>query len=118
MAKAWLDPPPARVVTRPWWLLPAAGLWAFGLVVVSYLVRPSLEQVNGPLVLLPLGAPLVVVVLVTLSLAMARPPARWPTVVAWVLAALLDGLALVGMLTVGIFILPVAGMVTVACALS
>ena len=118
MAKARLDPTPGKVVTRPWWLLPAAGLWAVGLVVASYLVRPSLEQVNGPLVLLPLGAPLVVVLLVTLFLAVARPTVRWPMVVAWVLAALLDGLALVGMLTIGVFILPVAGMVTVACALS
>lgn len=119
MAKAGLDPPPGRVVTRPSWLLPAAGLWAVGLVVASYVVRPSLEQVNGPLVLLPLGTPLVVVSLVAVSLAVARRrPARWPTLVAWVLAALLDGLALVGMLTIGIFILPVAGMVTVACALS
>ena len=135
MAKAGLDPPPGpwpdvagrvgvpvpagRAVRRPFWLLPAAGLWAVGLVVASFVVRPSLEQVNGPLVLLPLGAPLLVVVLVAVSLAVARRRStRWPTVVAWVLAALLDGLALVGMLTIGIFILPVAGMVTVACALA
>src|ERR1700676_4488948 len=87
MAKAGLDPPrpglddggragapvPAgRVVRRPFWLLPAAGLWAVGLVVASFVVRPSLEQVNGPLVLLPLGAPLVVVLLVAMSLAVAR----------------------------------------------
>jgi len=134
MAKAGLDPPlrhgpvvagrsdapvnPGRVVTRPCWLLPAAGLWAAGLVVASYVVSPSLEQVNGSLVLLPLGAPLLVVASVAVSLTVARrSSARWPRVVAWVLAALLDGLALVGMLTIGIFVLPVAVMVTLACAL-
>lgn len=110
--------PSAQATRRPRWLLPAAGVWSAGLIAAAFLVTPSLVQVNGPKVLVPVGAPLAVVVMVTLALAVARGrSARWPTVVAWLLAGLLDCLAFVGMLTVGVFLLPVAVAVTVACAM-
>ncbi len=109
-------PYPAQAARRPFWLLPAAGLWAAGLVVMAFLGSRSLVQVNGPKVLIPIGAPLAAVGLVALCLAMTRRTSmRWPRVVAWILAGLLDGLALVGMLTIGIFILPVAIAITAAC---
>ena len=82
------------------WLLGAAGVWSAGLIAAAVLVRPSLVQVNGPKVLIPVGAPLAVVAMVALALAVARRcSVRWPTVVAWVLAGLLDCLTLAGMLT-------------------
>ncbi len=110
-------PPPSP--RRPLWVLAAAGLWSAGLIAASFWVRPSLIQVNGAKVLLPVSAPLAIVVLVALGLSLARwRSARWATIVSWVLAGLLDGLALVGMLTIGIFILPVAIAVTAACAMS
>ena len=105
-------------VRRPVWLLPAAGVWSAALIAAALLVSPSLVEVNGPKVLVPVSAPLVVVVMVSLALAVARRRrSRWPTVVAWVLAGLLDCLALVGMLTIGVFLLPAAIAVTVACAM-
>ena len=109
--------PSAPAGRRPRWLLSAAGVWSVGLLAAALLIRPSLVQVNGPKVLLPVGAPLAVVVMVALALAVARRyPWRWPTVVAWVLAGLLDCLTLVGMLTIGVFLLPVAIAVTMACS--
>jgi hypothetical protein len=109
---------PPRSAGRPLWLLAAAGLWSAGLIAASFSVRPSLIQVNGPKVLLPVSAPLAIVALVALGLTVARRrSARWATVVSWVLAGLLDCLALVGMLTIGVFILPVAIAVTAACAM-
>ena len=110
--------PSVRAVRRPVWLLPAAGVWSAALIAAALLVSPSLVEVNGPKVLVPVSAPLVVVVMVSLALAVARRRrSRWPTVVAWVLAGLLDCLALVGMLTIGVFLLPAAIAVTVACAM-
>ncbi len=110
---------PSPSSRRPLWLLAAAGLWSAGLIGASFWVRPSLIQVNGAKVLLPVGAPLAIVALVVLGLSLARRrSARWATIVSWVLAGLLDCLALVGMLTIGIFILPVAIAVTAACAMS
>jgi hypothetical protein len=92
-------------------------VWSVGLIGAALLIRPSLVQVNGPKVLLPVGAPLAVVVMVALALAVARRrPWRWPTVVAWMLAGLLDCLTLVGMLTIGVFLLPAAIAVTMACS--
>ena len=111
--------PAFTVIQTPLWLLAAAGLWSAGLIGASFWVRPSLIQVNGAKVLLPVSAPLAIVALVVLGLSLARRrSARWASIVSWVLAGLLDCLALVGMLTIGIFILPVAIAVTAACAMS
>ena len=82
-------------------------------------LSPSLVAVNGAKVLLPLAAPLSVVVLVS-GLLWFR---RWrgssgAGVLAWTLSVLLDLLALAGLLTIGIFIMPVAVLVSVACALN
>jgi hypothetical protein len=99
-------------------LLAAAALWSAGLITVAFMGRPALVQVNGPKVLLPVGVPLAVVVLVALALTVARRHSvRWPTVVAWVLSGLLGCLALLGLLTIGVFVLPVAVVVTVVCAM-
>ena len=93
-------------------------MWSAGLIAAALLISPSLVQVNGPKVLVPVGAPLVIVVMVALALGVARRRAsRWPTVVAWMLTGLLDCLTLVGMLTIGIFLLPAAVAVTVACSM-
>ena len=109
-------PYPGQAARRPFWLLPTAALWAAGLLVMAFLGSRSLVEVNGPKVLIPIGAPLAVVVLVAILLAMTRRTSmRWPRAVAWIFSGLLDGLALVGMLTIGIFILPVAIAVTAAC---
>ncbi len=126
----------------PIWLLSAAAIWSAGLIVAG-LVAPmyssmsstsvtgstgtfqarastsaTLVQVNGMRVLVPLCAPLVVVALVGFALCLPRRRSNsWPGVVAWVLAVALDGFAFVGMMTIGILVLPVGILVTVSCAL-
>ncbi|HEY4946868.1 MAG TPA: hypothetical protein VII19_03145 [Acidimicrobiales bacterium] len=87
------------------------------MIIAGLLVRPSPVLVNGAKVLIPLGFPLVAVALVALALWLRRRHSmRWAGVVARVLAALLDGLAVLGVLTIGIFVFPVAVAVTMACA--
>ncbi len=111
--------PASPVSGRPRWLLAAAGAWSAGLIAAAVLIHPSLVQVNGPKVLLPVSAPLAVVGVVAAALAIGRARSgRGCLVVAWAFSGLLDCLALVGMLTIGVFILPVAIAVTAACAMS
>jgi hypothetical protein len=113
----------------PWLLLPAA-LWSVGLVVAALLVpvydteagssvSATLVQVNGMKVLIPVGVPLVVVVLVAAALIYRRSQGkRGAGALAWAFAGLLCLLALVGILTIGIFVLPVAVVVMVVCGLA
>lgn len=130
----------------PVWLLGSAAIWSVGLVVAGLVVplystssstavngstgstgsiqvragpSATLLQVNGMKVLVLLGIPLAVVVLVAGALRLRRRHlARWPGFVAWTLAGVLDCFAILGLMTIGPFVAPVAGLVTVACALS
>ena len=99
-------------------MLVAAAAWSVGLIVAGLCLMPSLVAVNGPKVLLPLAAPLSVVVLVSGLLRFRTwRGSSGAGVLAWSLSVLLDLLALAGLLTIGILILPVAVLVSVACAL-
>jgi cytochrome bd-type quinol oxidase subunit 2 len=79
----------------------------------------TLVQVNGFKVLAPVGLPLLAVAVVAFTLWRRRKNetagARWP---AWVVTVLLVGVALLGMLSIGPFIVPVAVLVAVARARS
>lgn len=100
-------------------LLVGAALWSAALIVVGCLVSAAggtIVQQNGPIVLVPLGVPLVAVAVVSLALALRRRPGAGP--VAWTAAVALGVLALVGMLTIGLFVVPAAVLVVVACSRS
>jgi len=119
----------------PWLLIPSA-LWSVGLVAAalwvpvydsgtsapggtSSSVSSTLVQVNGMKVLIPVGVPLVVVGLVAAALCYRRSRGKQGAgAIAWVSAGLLGLLALVGILTVGVFVLPVAVVVMVVCTLA
>lgn len=79
----------------------------------------TLVQVNGLWVLWLVSAPLVAVVVVALVLRFrareARPGAG---VLAWTVTVLLGAFAVVGILSIGRFILPVAVLVVLACAMT
>jgi hypothetical protein len=110
---------PSRPSQAPVWLLGAAAAWSVGLIVAGLSVSPSLIQVNGGKVLVPLTMPLMVVLLISgLLWFRARRHVGGAGPLAWVLSALLDLLALAGLLTIGIFVLPVAALVAIACALT
>jgi hypothetical protein len=97
--------------------LAAAAACSVGLIAAGLLLSPSLVEVNGEKVLVPLAMPLMVVVMVSgLLWFRARRHVPGAGVAAWSLSVLLDLLALAGILTIGIFVLPVAVLVTVACA--
>jgi len=119
---------------RSRWLLFPAALWSVGLVVAALLVpvydtgasqpgrsassvSTTLVQMNGMSVLIPVGVPLAVVGLVAAALGHRRSRGKQGAgVLAWIFAGLLGLLALFGMLTIGIFVLPVAVVVMVVCA--
>jgi hypothetical protein len=77
----------------------------------------TLVQVNGLWVLVPVSLPLLAVAVVVSSLwfraKRARPGAG---VLAWIVTGLLGVLTLVGMLSIGPFILPAAVLAGAACA--
>ncbi|MDA8183415.1 MAG: hypothetical protein M0035_03165 [Actinomycetota bacterium] len=79
----------------------------------------TLVQVNGFKVLAPVSLPLFSVVVVAFALWRRRknqaPGAGW---LAWAVTALLVVFALLGMLSIGLFIVPVAVLVALACARS
>jgi hypothetical protein len=114
-------PDPLRTETSspaPVWTLIAAAVWSMGLMAAGLWISPSLVAVNGVKVLVPLGLPLAVVLLVSALLRFRTwRGASGAGALAWSLSVLLDLLALAGVLTIGIFVLPVAALVSVACAL-
>ena len=79
----------------------------------------TLVHVNGLKVLAPVGLPLLAVIVVAFALRRRRkhevPGAGW---LAWTVTGLLVGVALLGMLSIGPFIVPVAVLFAVACARS
>jgi hypothetical protein len=77
----------------------------------------TLLEVNGAGVLVVVSMPLVAVVLVWAALLLRRRRHRYGAgPLAWTIVGLLGALAFVGMLTIGIFILPVVVLLAIACA--
>lgn len=110
-----------------------AAVWGLGLVVAAFLFpayrssgmsssgeptqgTTTLVGMNGPGVLVVVAVPLLVTLLVGAALLARSRRAALPF--AWVLTALLALFNLVGMLTIGAFILPVTAALVVACALT
>ena len=76
----------------------------------------TLVQENGLKVLIPVGVPLMAVVVVALALRRRRTRGLFgPGPLALVATSIVGALSLVGMLTIGPFILPVAGLLVLAC---
>ena len=110
-----------------------AAIWGLGLVVAGLLVpayqstemsssgelaqtTKTLVGMNGPGVLVVLAVPFLVTLLVASALLARSRRAALPF--AWALTALLAAFNLVGMLTVGVFVLPVTAALVVACSMS
>jgi uncharacterized membrane protein YhaH (DUF805 family) len=110
-----------------------AALWGLGLVLAGFLVpayrstemsssgeltqgTKTLVGMNGPGVVVVLAVPLLATLLVASALLARSRRAALPF--AWALTALLAVFNLVGMLTVGIFVLPVTAALVVACTMS
>ena len=110
-----------------------AATWGLGLVVAGFLVpayrstemsssgeltqsTETLVGVNGPGAVVVLAVPLLVTLLVASALSARSRRAALPC--AWALTALLAVFNLVGMLTVGVFVLPVTAALVVACSTS
>jgi hypothetical protein len=109
-------------------VLVGAGLWGAALLAAAFLlpsgnagpaVSPTLVQENGLKVLLPTGLPLLSVVLVAGALARRRARGRWGAGPLALGATIVTGaLCLLGALTVGPFVVPVAVLLAVACSLA
>ena len=132
-----------RGLPRPVWIILAvAALWGAGLVVAALTVRTgavtevgstngvtftrtlpgtTLVGENGPRALIVVSVPLVMVLVVWAVLMWRRHrrggprPGAGP--VAWTCAGITVALSVAGMLTIGPFLLPVGGLLCVACAL-
>lgn len=74
----------------------------------------TLVSVNGYAALIPVAVPLVVTLLVALLL--RSTAGRVEYAVAWVLTLLYGGLCVLALLSIGIFLAPVALLLVVACA--
>jgi hypothetical protein len=109
----------------------SAAVWGLGLVVAGFLVpvyqsetvsasggltqgTGTLVGVNGPGVAVVLAVPLVATVLVACALLLRTRRGALP--VAWALTAVLGAFNLLGMLTIGVFVVPVTAALVVACA--
>lgn len=102
----------------------AAFVWSLGLVVAALfapvystastspdvngvtLGSASLVQENGAWVLILVGIPAAASAVVMLALRARRSGARWGAPLAWTAIGLLTAEALVGMMTIGLFIVP------------
>ena len=98
--------------------LTLAAVWSTVLVVAALtLGSPTLVQVNGADVLVPVGFPLVATVVVSGALWRRRRRARpGPGPLACVVTGLVWLLVLAGMLSIGIFVAPVLVLLVIACA--
>jgi hypothetical protein len=111
--------------------LVGAAVWGLVLVVAGFLVpayqstslsssgeltqsSETLVGMNGPGVVPVLALPLLVTVLVACALLLRARRAAMP--VAWALTALLAVFNVLGMLTIGVFVVPVTAALVVACA--
>jgi len=94
-------------------LLLAATAWSALILVVGSLV---LIPENGSGVVIVLSMPLVLVGLFSAALAWRRAHDKpGPGAVGWILAGLAALLCLVGILTIGIFLIPVAALLFIVC---
>jgi hypothetical protein len=101
-----------------------ALVWAAGLIVAAFVVpvyspAGSLVAVNGLWALIPVSTPLAVALGVAVILAGRRRrgrPGAGPF--AWSLAAVACLVSFLGMLTIGLVLLPVAVLLIVACAIA
>lgn len=125
-----------RLRTLEWVPLAGAFVWSVGLLialpsaqvgVTTYAdttgpnagVGPppqssTLLDENGSGVLLIIGVPLLMTILVALALWFRRSR-RGAGPIAWTLTGLLTGFNLLGMLTIGLFVIPVTACVAFAC---
>jgi len=111
--------------------LVGAAVWGVLLVVAGFVVpayqstsmsssgeptqsTETLVGMNGSGVVVVLALPLLVTVLVACALLLRARHAAMP--VAWGLTALLAVFNILGMLTIGVFVLPVTAALVVACA--
>jgi len=90
-------------------LAPDGSTGSFGQVVTATLV-----DVNGPRALIVVGIPLVVSLVVT-ALLWRSPAPTAARVVAWILTAAVGLVAMAGMLTIGIYLVPTVGALLLAC---
>jgi len=114
------------------WLLIGAAIWGLGLVLAAFLVPAyssntgasfgssargaSLVQENGLRVLFPVATPLVAVGLIGgLVGHRRRAGKRGPGVVSWIVVTILGGVTILGILTIGVFILPVTALLLAVC---
>ncbi len=106
------------------WATVAASLWAIALLIGALLLPvyssgSTLIEVNGPGVLVPVGVPALVAVLVGLALhRKCVHGSRSSGYVAGVLVGLLGAFCLVSMFSIGVFVLPVAMLLTLAATLT
>ena len=109
----------------------AALVWSLGLLLAA-LIAPvystssasdvngvtlgsaTLVQENGAWVLILVGIPAAVSAVVIVALRARRSGARWGTPLAWTAIALLTAEALVGVMTIGLFIVPAIVLLVVA----
>lgn len=108
-------------------------MWGLGLVVAGFLIpayqstamsssgeltqsTKTLVDMNGPGVVVVLAVPFLTTLLVAGALLVRSRRAALPF--AWALTALLAVFNLVGMLTIGVFVLPVTAALVVACTMS
>jgi hypothetical protein len=119
-----------RVTTT---LMFSASIWAVGLLVAGVIAPSSrsvegtstqspsatLVQVNGPRVLAAVVLPLLAVVVVAMALRWRGEKERSGAgVLAWTVSTLVGVVSLLGILTIGPFVAPVAGLLVAVCARS
>ena len=85
---------------------------------VSTPVHATLIQENGLAVLAPAAFPLVASAIVAVSFALRRRRLGMANIIGWVAASLAALEGILGLLTIGIAILPVACLLVLACALA
>ena len=121
-----------RLPRGEWIALAVALVWSAGLLVAAA-VAPAYQSVtetssgtvthgsatlvdeNGTAFLLPVGAPLLVTIIVGYAL-WRREAGRGAGPVAWTFTGLLAGFNVVAMLSIGLFMVPVTASLAVACA--
>lgn len=116
-----------QVGRRDRWLLGAASVWAAGLILVAYFAplysstnsSSTLVDENGLRAVILMSVPFVAVLVVAAALhyrwERSKPGAG---VLAWAIVVLLGLFNLVGMMSIGVFILPVTGLLIATCARS
>jgi hypothetical protein len=101
--------------------LALALIWSVGLLLVAVLVpvngSATLVDQNGQVVLIVAALPMVLTAVASTALAWEDPHGRGSgRVVAWLCVAALIALTLLGILSVGVFVLPVTVLVAYATA--